>query len=808
MQGLILDARHALRALARSRGFTAAAALTLGLGVAANTSVFAVVKGVLLDPLPWPEPDRLVRVWSNWPERDLTYFSVSVLDAADWREQSTTLSGLAVFERQRGVVVRVEGGEPREEQAARASHQLFALLGVEPQLGRLFNASEDRAGGERVAVITHAFWLTELGGDAGAVGSAITVDGEPYTVIGVLPPSFLVPRHPASIWTALGAAPRPEWEDRGNRFLRVFGRLAPGATVESARAELTAIAARLAASYPGTNANWTITLEPLEQQVVDATFPRAALLLACVVAIVLLIAAANVTNLFLSRSLGRRHETAARMALGASRAQVVRYWLSEGLLLGLLAGASGLLLGVWGIELLRSLNPESVPRLEEIGIDAGVVLFTLALSLLAGATLGMGPGVQSSRADIMGVLRDAGRGLSASRRTGRLRSVMLVGQTALTLVLLVSAGLLARSFQRLIAIDHGYDARDVLTARITLPPAAYADGDRILGFYRNLMERVSATPGVVSVAAVSSGPLGGPNSARSFVPEHMESPEAGSLPDANYRVITPGYFETMGIRLASGRDFTEAERGRADVVIISETMARLHWPGDPIGERLRISGSPNEPWRTIVGVVADVRYYEVESEEVRPMFYLPHRAVPAMTLMIRVRGETAATATAVRQTLAALDPELAPGVMVTQQELVDNAFAGRRFQLVLFGTFGVLALVLAAVGVWSLTAHAVAQRTAELGVRIALGADPVALLRTVLRQTLTLSALGTLLGLGGAYAATEALRSLLFRTEPTDVPAFAVTTAALLLVTLFAAWWPARRAMRVDPVAAMRSQAY
>jgi len=805
--GILTDVRHALRALSKARVFSAVTVLTLALGVGANAAVFAVVSGVLLRPLPWQSPEQLVRLWSNLPERQLEFFSVSLKDFADWRTENRVFQGMAAYDRQRTVVLRVAGGDPMESQAAHATHDLFPLLGVQPALGRAFTPAEDAASGEAVAVITDGLWRRALGGDVNALGRVLNIDGETYTIIGVLPASFVVPLNPSEIWTPMGpVAARQAEESRGSRFLRVYARMRPGVTFDAAVEDMQRVTAQLAAAYPETNRGWSISAVRLSEQLVSPAFRRASLVLAGVALMVLLIAAGNVTNLLLMRSVARRVEAATRMAMGAMRGRVVREWIAEGLILGLLAGVAGLLLGTWTIDLVRSLNAGSVPRIEEIRIDGRVVGFTLLLSLVCGALLMIAPALHAAAKDPSGVMRDGGRSLVNARRTRRVRGGLIVGQMALTLLLLVGAGLLLQSFLRLRSVPLGFEPGHVMTARIPLPESRYAQPERVRAFYDELIERAAALPGVRNVSAVSSGPFGGPNSALTFRVEGSPSGPQTQSPDTDYRAVLPDYFATMGIELVRGRDFSAGDAG-SNVAIVSEEMARRYWPaGNAIGSRFRLGDPDNGPWLTIIGIAANVRYQSIESENLRPMVYLRHRALPAMTLVARTDGDPARLGPAIRQVLRALDPELAPGAMSTQEDLVDSATAGDRFNLLVFGLFGGIALLLAAVGMYAVTGYSVTQRTAELGLRLALGARSADLLRMVLAEGLVLGVTGVLLGLAAAAAATGVMDTLLFQTEPTDAAAFLSVAGLLLGINLMATWIPARRATRVDPAGALRQE--
>ncbi|MCI0434121.1 MAG: ABC transporter permease [Gemmatimonadetes bacterium] len=801
MRSLGLEFRQAVRTLLRSPGFTLVAGVTLALGIAANGALFAVAKGVLLEPLPYAHADRLVRLWSSMPERGLTYFSVSAADYADWKAGSRSFDEMAAFERQREAVVRLGASEPQRALVANARPELFDLLGIAPQSGRVFNA-EETAAGARVATVTDGFWRSVLGARADALGQSLVVDGEPYTIVGIMPPSFSVPGNPAVVWTPLDLSRET---DRGRRFLRVFARLREDVSVEAARTDMQTLTASLAEQYPGTNRNWSSSMMTLNENVVGPGFRRSVLVLLGVVGLVLLIAAANVTNMMLSRVVPRSIEAATRRAMGATRARVMRSWLIESALLGLVAGVAGMVLAVWGIDILRALQPPGVPRIQEIRIDATISMAVLGLALLAGIGLGLGPALLGTNVDVARVLREVGRGFTGARRSVRMRNVLLMSETALTLVLLIGAALLIRSFWRITTVPLGFDPDGVLTVNIALPVARYDDDLEVRAFFDDVLENTRALPGVVAASAVSSAPLGGPNSASVFVIEGRPVAPDEPAPDTDYRGIMPGYFSTMGIRLISGRDFTPADRGLPDRVIISESMARRFWPGeDPIGQRVRFGDLTNGPWRTVIGVSADVRYQSLETPELRSMVHLPHGGLPIMTIVARTGGDPAALATSIRQIVTRLDPELAVGQIATEKELVATALGQRRFHMILFGLFGALALVLAAVGSYGVIAYVVSQRTAEIGVRMALGANTSGVFRVVVGQALAWGAAGIVIGLVAAGALTDLIAGILFQTEPRDPAAFLSTTLLLLAVTLLASWLPARRAARLDPAIALR----
>lgn len=810
MRQWLSEAGRALRGLRTARGPALIAVITLGLGVAAVATVFAVVNGAWRSPYPWPESDRLVRLFSSLPESQLDFFSVSPMDLEDWRAENRAFEAMAGYDRQRTIVLRVNGGEPQEAMAARAEHRLWPLLGTQAAAGRMFGKDEDRADGEPVAVVTYGFWQNELGARADLSNVQLQVNGVTHAVVGVLPRTFAIPGNPAEIWTPLAPELASREPDRRARFLRVLGRMRAGVTVDAAMADMRRVTGRLAEAYPATNRGWSVSMMELETMLVGESFRRAMVLLLGVAGLVLLIAGANVTNLLMVRGIGRRLDSATRMALGASRRRLVQAMLVEGGAIGVLAGALGVLLATWGVALLRAVDAGAIPRMDQVGVTMPVALMALALALAAGVALSIGPAFQATAVESGLLVPNTGRLVTTGRSARRVRGGLLVGQVALTMMLLVGAGLMLRSFQRLLGVETGFTAEGVLTARVSLPEVASAELERVRTFYDALLERARGLPGVVQAALVTQAPMSGPNSSNVFLPEGMTRTD-GPPPDADYRYVTPDYFALLDIPLLQGRTFREAElrEGGVNALIVSETMARRYWPDGALGARVRVGDVENGPWLEIVGVVADARYQSLETPEIRPMMYLPHRTVPAMTLLLRTEGgEPAALAPAVRSLVRSLDPTLAPGAIAPLAELKDSAYAARRFQLVVFGVFGLLALVLAAVGTYSVIAFAVAQRTAEFGIRAALGAVAARLLGMVLLEGLTLAAAGLVLGAVASLNLTGLMRSLLFETSPTDVFAFAGVAALLLFAMLAACVVPAIRAMRVSPIVAMKHETH
>jgi predicted permease len=802
------DLRYAMRSIAANRMFAAMVVLTMAIGIGANTAVFSVASGVLLHPLPFRDANELVRLWSRNTPRGVEFFSVSPADYKDWAANNQVFSATAAFEREHDATLVRGSGEPQSVPATNVTPAVFSLLGTRVARGRLLTDDDARADAAHVALVSQELWRTRFGADTTLVGSQLTVDGNPVTVVGVMPPSFTIPGTAAQIWMPLSLAAAPT--DHGNRYLRVLARLAPGIPIERARAYMDAVASRLAAAYPSSNQTWSVNIVPIPELIVGTQFRRALFALLGVVGFLLLIASANAANLQLARATARQREIALRAALGATRGRIVLQLVTESGLLALVASGIGLLLAFLGIVLLKQVGGSAVPRLAEVTIDAPVLAFTALVALGSGVLFGLFPALGASRQDAAEVLKTGGRGEGSGAARGIVRSALVVAQVSLSLVLLIGAGLLLRSVARLQSVDVGFDARNVAVVSVRLPAAWYPDAQRIAPFYAEFLDRVQHLPGVVSAAAVSSAPFAGPNAGLAFVPaEHVPAPDEHA-PDADYRVITPEYLHTLGIGLVRGRDFTAGDRTDAPpVALVSETLVRRYLPdGNPIGRRLRVGDILKGPVFTIVGVVRDVRYQSLETPEVRPMMYFPALASPQRTMALVVRGVSVASLTqSVRTIAGSLDARMPPPPVATLESFVSNGIATRRFALVVFSVFAGVAAVLAALGIYGVMSYLVRQRAHETGIRIALGASSAALVGAIVMRTLRLAALGVAIGLAGAWALRRSLDSLLFGVQPTDPLTYAGIAALLIVVAGLASLAPALRSTRADPLEAMRGDA-
>ena len=798
---MLSNVRHALRSLRRAPAFTLAAVATLALGIGANTAIFSVVNGVLLDPLGYPDPSRLVIVWGR--HTTIGQETASLPDFLDWRSEARSFETLSAMTHTRFNLTG--SGEPGVVHGALTTAGLFRAFGVVPSVGRGFRDDEERGAAPRVAMLGEGYWRRRFGGQGDIVGRQILLSGVPHTVVGIVPGALRL-EQPVEVWTPLVTdSTRPRRAD----FLTVFGRLRQGVTRQRAQEEMTTIARRLEARYPESNANWGAEVVSLREQMVGEIRP-ALLVFMGAVGLVLLIACANVANLMLARVAGRSRELTVRSALGASRARLAGELLLESVLLGVLGGGLGLLLALWGIETLHSLQPGTIPRIEEIGLDLRVLGFGLALSLLTGLLFGLAPVWRLAGRDLRDGLTEGSRGVAGGSGVHRARSALVLAEVALAFVLLAGAALLLRSFDRLHRVDPGFSTDRVLTARVTLPRLKYPDEAGWLAFGEQLLSRVRTEPGVRSAALVSDAPLGDSPPYWSFEIQGAEAPQDGSVQDAATFTASAGYFETLRIPLVQGRFYDATDRADGEgVVVINQAMARRFWSGRrALGARITL-GDPADPevrWLTVIGVAGDVRHERL-SDQAYPQIYLPFNQTPTRSLVLAVRAEVdpATVVPAIRRSLAAIDPDLPLADVSTLEERKAASLARPRVNAAVLGGFALAALVLAAVGIYGVVAYGVVQRTRELGIRMALGAGGGPLLRMVIRQGMTPVLAGMALGLAGALAGGRVLRSLLFGVGPGDPVTFVAVTFFLVAVALAAIYLPARRAARSDPMVALRN---
>jgi putative ABC transport system permease protein len=812
------DIRFSLRMWRKHLGFTAVALLTLGLGIGANTAMFSVINGVLLRPLAFHDPDRLFMLWTDNPGWQLGFHELPPAnsDLPEWRATMTSFEQIAAF--QSNLADLSDGGDPERVGGSDVSANLLPMLGIQPLMGRLFSVEEEQPGKDRVVIISHALWQRRFGGDAEIVGKTITLNGVPRTIIGILPEGFHFPRanemprgyrlpERADLWTPM-ARDAKFWEKRMQRQLVLIGRLKAGVTQAQAQTEMDAVAAQQAKDYPQTHEGWLISLTPLINQVVGQTRTPLLVLLGAV-SFLLLIACANIASLLLARAAGRRREMAVRVAIGAGRARIIRQLLTESLLLAALGGGFGLLLAYWGLDVLLRFIPPNVPRLQDISLDAQVLLFTALISILTGVLFGLVPAWQASKVNLAEALKDVGRTNSAGRGI-RSHSLLVTAEVALVAILLVGAVLMLQSFRLLLAVDPGFKPQGVATFEISLPRARYGEDAQRTQFFEQARAQLSRLPGVRAVGAVSNLPLGGNENGNFFAVEGAEPVPSGKEPLAENRIVTPGYFEAMGVSLMSGRDFNAADgAGKPSVAIVNEQMARQFFPaGEALGKRIKWVFDDKE-WRTIVGVVRDVRSYTLELQA-RPQFYHPHAQWPwedAMAMVVRADAAALPSLrSAVQQEVKQLDAALPIADFRTMEQVVATAVARPRFTTLLLGLFAATALLLTVVGLYGVVAYGVSQRTREIGIRMALGAGQQNVLLLVIRQGMQPALIGLGIGLIGAFALMRLLASQLYEVRATDPVTFGMVTFILLFVSLVACYIPARRATKIDPMRALRSE--
>ena len=810
MDALWKNLVYSIRMLLKRPSLTAVAIIAIGLGIGANTAIFSVVNTVLLQPLPYEQPEQLVRIASEQRNQALDgRGSTSVPDLLDMQKSLTTLEYVATFQGSGTIIT--EGGDPERLLGAAVTADYFPLLGVKPVLGRVFTRDEDKPGAPDVILLSHALWQRRFGGDPNIIGKEINLGGK-TKVIGIMPPGFQYPitDDPQDYWEPLFPA---QWltkearEERANRFLPMIGRLKPGVTVDQAKAELDLLSKQIEQQWPQSNTNVIFNSVSLHEDITRDYRPAMLVMLGAV-ALVLLIACANVANLLLARAAARQKEVAIRMALGASRWRITSQLLTESVLLSLAGAAVGLLLASWGIDLLVAYAPAEVPRLHDAGLDRSVLLFTFGVAMLTGILFGLAPALHASKPDPGNMLKESGRGLSQGGRS-RMRSVLIVSEVALSLMLLVGAGLLMNSFWRLLQTDAGFDPKGVLAMDIPLSRTTYTKDEQRAAAFEQLIARMKTLPGVRDVSVVSNVPLTDRDIELSFQIEGRAPYKPGEEATSDYTVAGGDYFRTMNIALQRGRVFTDHDTASSpQVIIVSNSFVNRYFPNeDPIGRRIVFDGPTKTP-REIVGVVEDVRRNGLDAD-VQPEMYVSYIQNPErrLNLVIRTEAEDASQLTpAARAEVKAFDANQIIWRVQTLEELLGTSVAPRRFNMLLLGIFAGVALVLAAVGLYGVMSYSVSWRTHEIGIRLALGARRADVLRLVVRQGMTMTLIGLVIGLVGAFALTRLLIGLLYRVSPTDPITFTAVSIVLLVVALLACILPARRATRVDPIVAVRTE--
>jgi putative ABC transport system permease protein len=808
MRSFLLDLRYAARVLLKSPAFTVVAVLALALGIGANSAIFSVVNSVLLRPLPYKDPDRLVIAWESNPQLLDDYLKThneaAPANFYDWQAQSHVFENLAAF-RWRDFNL-TDGDNPEQVVGNGVTPNMFATLGVSPLIGRDFLPEEGEAGKDAEVILSYGLWQRRFGADPNVVNRQIGVNGQAYTVVGVMPRDFEFPRAQAEMWTPFAPTDQTK-ANRTSHFLYTRARLKPGVSIEQAQAEMDTIAARLRQQYPDSNSQRGVRVASLPSESVAQIRPALLILLAAV-GFVLLIACANVANLMLARATARQKEIAIRTALGAGRWRIIRQLLTESVLLSFVGGVFGLLLAKWGVDLLLASMPREfalgIPGWNKIGLDYRVLAFTLVVSLATGILFGLFPAWQASKSDINETLKEGGRSSATGR--GRYRSALIVSEVTLALVLLVGAGLMIRSITRLMDVNPGFDPQNLVTLQLSLPRSQYAKSQQVTNFYSELTRRVASLPGVESVASIDMMPMGGSGGTASFVVEGKPAPPKGQYPEANARTASPGYFKTMHIPVLEGREFDEHDTPDSPlVVIINETFARKYWPGeDAIGKRL-LDPENRIPPAQVVGVVGDIKHWGLD-DKAEEYLYTSSTQTPgnSMFVVVRTASDPAGMTASVRNEVRTLDKQLPVYDVKPMSQRIIESTASRRLVMFLLGVFAAVALALASVGIYGVMAYSVTQRTHEIGIRMALGAGRGDIVRMVVRQGMLLALAGVALGLILSFAVTRFMASLLFGVGANDPATLVAVSLTLALIALLACLIPARRAMRVDPMVALR----
>lgn len=798
LSNMIRDVRYAIRQLTRTPGFTAVAILTLALGIGATSAIFSVVNAVLLRPLPYPHPEALVRVHEIVPQ--FGRFSVAPASFLDWRQQNTVFEHIAAYNGTGATIQSADG--PERVQGTLASWDLFDLLQVAPAIGRTFRPDEDVPGKDSVIIVSHGLWQRRFNGDPKILGQSVTLNGAPVTVIGVMPAGFTFAGE-SEFWRPL--ALNPSKATRGGHFLGVIARLKPGVTVAQAGTEMKTIAERLAVQYPEASADESAQVIGLQANIVEHIRTALLIILAAVAALIL-IACANVANLLLVRASVRGKEIAIRTALGAGRLRLTLQMLAESVVLALAAGGVGVVIAYWSIRPIQTLSAGSIPRAGSITIDGAVLAFTLVVSVVTGILFGLAPAWQASRATIGSVLKDGGR--SSTANGGRwIRNALLIAEVAISVVLLVSAALLLRSFTRLIYVDPGFRPEHVLAFRVALPNNAYREDHLKIAFFDRLMERLESLPDVTAAGMIQAMPMRG-DYVLSFTIEGRPPLGPNQEPSANHRVISPEYFQTMGIPLLRGRPFTRDDRDKSPMVaIVDQMFVDRYFPNqDPIGQGIDI-GNGTDGFYKIVGVVGSVRHDALDSKPT-PTMYVPYTqdVFSNMWVVVRAKGEPTQLSAAARQSVRDIDNALPAFAMTPLADVVSDSIAQRRFSMLLIVLFAALALILAAVGLYGVVSYSVSQRTQEIGLRMAIGAQHRDVLRLVVGDGMKLALIGAALGIAVAIGLSKVAATMLFELTPLDPVSYSGTTMVLLAIAIAACYVPARRAMRVDPIVALRAE--
>lgn len=806
MESLFQDLRYSIRVLLGKPGFTVIAVIALALGIGANTAIFSAVDAILLRPLPYNEPERLVWIWEHNLASDIQREPISFPNFSDYREQNQVFENVAAFTRWQPILTTA--GEPERILADQVSASLFSTLRVETAEGRTFLPEEDQPGKNRVAILSRGLWKRRFGSDKKVIGETITLNSIPFTVVGVMPEQYRHPdpdaRKPIELFVPLGLSANTA--HRRLDTLNVIARLKPSTSIDQARAEMETISARLDQQYPEANAGWGVTIIPLHERFVGDVRPAMLFLLGAV-AFLLLIACANVANLLLVRAMSRQKEIAIRKALGASRRRLIRLFLTESVLLALMGGAFGSLLAFWGINILVALSPVNIPRIGEARLDMLALGFTLAISLLTGIIFGLAPAVEASNPDLNESLKEGSKNSSQGVSTGRIRSLLMVSEVSMALILMICAGLMIKSFLRLQQVNAGFNPERVLTVELALPVTKYREQHQALSFYKEVVRRVENLPGVQAVATVSTVPLGTSISVLNLEIEGRPQPSSDHVIGAESQVVSPSYFRVMSIPLLKGRLFADQDvESVPGVIVINDEMAARYWPNEEaIGKRISLEDAKTGPFLTVIGVVGNVHQVSLDSEPY-PQMYQAYSQNPAWgaALVVRTASDPIGMTSAIRAQVSSLDMNQPLYNVRTMEQVLSESISRQRFNTLLISLFTVVALALAAVGIYGVVSYSVSHRSHEIGIRMALGAQRRDILKMIIEYGLKLALVGAAIGLAAAFVLTRVMTSLLYGVSAIDPFTFAIGTIILIGLALLGCYIPARRATKVEPMIALR----